>query len=252
MGFVLSKVLMMLMLPPASIILLLLSGLAAGRKHPRCGRFFIFAAFIALSLLSLPLLADLLIKPLESADPPFCGDPGKASAVVVLGGGVKDLSWVPAATELGDASLSRIVSGIELARKFRLPLVVSGGSGAINGSTLEEADAMAVQAARLGMPAKDIIIENTSRNTWENAVQVRRLLGARSIILVTSAFHMKRATGMFRKQGFTVLPAPTGYLSQTRPPSWTNLIPRARYLDISSVAISEYLSLSWYGLTGKF
>jgi uncharacterized SAM-binding protein YcdF (DUF218 family) len=110
---------------------------------------------------------------------------------------------------------------------------------------------MAASAARLGFPAQDILIENRSRNTWENAEAVQKLLPGKTIVLVTSAFHMRRAVGMFKKQGLAVLPAPAGYQSQARHGSAADYIPQAAALSTSSTAIAEYLSLSWYGITGK-
>lgn len=248
--FTILKTMLFLAIPPAGPLLLLLFGLMIRRKHPGGGRLLVFLAILFLYLLSLPLAADRLIRPLESAYRPFQGAPGNAAAVVVLSGGVQDLSWVPLAPALTEASLARVMTGVELARKSHLPLVATGGSGAIDGSTLTEADAMAEQAVRLGMPRKNIIIENKSRNTWENARGVRAILDKHNIILVTSAFHMKRAAAMFKKQGFLVIPAPTGYRSESRTASWTNLLPRSEHLEISSRAIGEYLSLAWYRITG--
>ncbi len=250
MWFTLSKILMLLMLPPACLIVLLLAGLFLTRKHPACGKLLIIISTIFLYLLSLPLTADLLIKPLESAAPPFNGNAGSAAAVVVLGGGVLDLSWVPAQPAPSEASLARTVFGIELARIFRLPLVIAGGSGAIDGSDLREAEAMTSLAVRMGLPAKQVLTESRSRNTRENARAVRELLDRSEIILVTSAFHMKRAAALFTKQGFSVRPAPTDYRSQTRTSSWTNLIPGSGHLETSSRAIAEYLSTAWYRLAG--
>ena len=128
---------------------------------------------------------------------------------------------------------------------------MSGGSGETKPGTVMEADVMADVAMRLGFPAKDIVIENRSRNTWENAEAVQKLLPGRTIILVTSAFHMRRSVGMFKKQGFSILAAPVGYRSLTRHGSYTDYLPQAAALEISSTAIAEYLSLSWYWTTGK-
>lgn len=251
MGFIIAKVILYLVLPPAGLLLLTLAGVILLRRHRSAGRAIIGAGMGFLYLLSLPPVADRLIRPLEASSPPFDGTDVRASAVVVLSGGANDLSWVPAAPAPTDASLARLAAGIQLARTWRLPLVISGGSGLVTPGGAKEADAMADAAVKLGFPRKDIIIERRSRNTGENAQQVGKLLPGKAIVLVTSAFHMKRSAGMFRKQGFTVLPAPAGYRSQTRPFSITFLIPRAGDLDTSSTALSEYLSLAWYGMTGK-
>jgi uncharacterized SAM-binding protein YcdF (DUF218 family) len=143
------------------------------------------------------------------------------------------------------------VNAVQLARKHHLPIVVTGGSGETSPGDIREADAMADTAIRLGFPAQDIVIENHSRNTWENAEAVQKLLPGKTIVLVTSAFHMWRSVGMFKKLGFTVLPSPAGFRSQTRHGSYTDCLPQAAALGTSSTAIAEYLSLSWYWMTGK-
>ena len=145
--------------------------------------------------------------------------------------------------------MQRLVEGIRLARVLRIPLVLSGGSGAVAPTEAREADAMADTAVKLGFPSHNILIENRSRNTLENAKGVAALLPGKTVILVTSAYHMKRALAMFRKTGLSPIPAPTGYKMRSRPSSAINLIPRASSLDASSMALSEYLSLSWYTLT---
>lgn len=251
MGFVIQKIVLSLMLPPASLLLLILSGLLLLRWRRTAGRALLASGIILLYVLSLDPIANGLIRPLEAAYRPFSGTAARLDAVVVLGGGVNDLSWVPAPPAPSGQSLERLVNGIYQARTLRLPLVIAGGSGRITPGGVPEADAMAEMAVRLGFPGKDIVIENRSRNTWENAEAVKQAIQGRTIILVTSAFHMKRAAGMFKKQGFTVLPDPTGYLSQTQPASLARLLPDAGALRTSSTALAEYASLTWYWTTGK-
>jgi uncharacterized SAM-binding protein YcdF (DUF218 family) len=251
MEFIFFKVLLYLLLPPASLLLLILTGFIVLRWHRNAGRTIVAAGIVLLSGLSLDPVADCLIRPLEVHYRPLSEDPVKADAIVVLGGGARDLSWVPAGPEPSEGSLERLVCAVQLARKNHLPLVVTGGSGEPAPGTVREADAMADTAIRLGFPAQDIVIENRSRNTWENAEAVQKLLPGKTIVLVTSSFHMWRSVGMFKKQGFSVLPAPAGYRSQTRHASYTNYFPHADALATSSTAISEYLSLSWYWMTGK-
>ena len=251
MGFIISKVLLLLLLPPASLLVLILAGLILLRRHPSAGRTLVAAGIALLYLLSLEPVSDRLIRPLEAAYLPLNIADSKADAVVVLGGGVTDLSWLPARPEPSPSSLQRLIEGIRIARNLRIPLVVSGGSGALAPTEAREADAMAALAVKLGYPRGDLVIENRSRNTWENAEQVKGLVSGRTIILVTSAFHLKRAAGMFRKQGFSVIPAPAAYKSASRPLSITALLPRAGALDTSSSALAEYLSLAWYWSFGK-
>jgi len=251
MGFIVSKVLLYILLPPASLFLIILAGLVLLRWHRNTGRALVAAGFMLLVGLSLNPVADRIIRPLEAVYRPLPEGPLKADAIVVLGGGVRDLSWVPAGPEPAGGSLERLVAAVQLARKQHLPLVITGGSGETSPGAVREADAMADTAIKLGFPAKDIVTENRSRNTWENAEAVQKLVQGRTIVLVTSAFHMRRAVGMFKKMGFSVIPAPAGYASQTRQGSSTDYLPQASALAISSQAIAEHLSLSWYRMTGK-
>ena len=251
MGFIVSKVLLYLLLPPAGLLLLMLAGFILLRRHRNTGRTLVSAGFALLFGLSLNPVADRLIKPLEAHYRPLPEGPVMAHAIVVLGGGARDLSWVPADPEPSEGSLERLVGAVQLARKHHLPLVVTGGSGELMPGGVREADAMADTAIRLGFPAQNIVIESRSRNTWENAEAVQKLLPGKTIILATSAFHMHRSIGMFKKQGFSVLPAPVGYRSQTRHESFTDYLPQASALATSSMAIAEYLNHSWYWMTGK-
>ena len=250
MGFIISKVLLYLLLPPAGLLLLMLAGLILLRRHRNTGRTLVAAGIILLYGLSLNPVADRLIRPLEAHYRPIPEGPVMADTIVVLGGGARDLSWVPKEPEPSEGSLERLVGALQLARRHHLPLVITGGSGEPVPGSVREADAMAAAAIRLGFPAKDIVIENRSRNTWENAEAIQKLLPGKTIILVTSAFHMRRSVGMFKKQGFSVLPAPVGYRSQTRHGSFTDYIPQATTLETSSTAIAEHLSLVWYRMTG--
>ena len=251
MGFMVSKMLLYLLLPPSSLLLILLAGFVLLRRHRNLGRALVVAGLILLYGLSVYPVADGLLRPLEARYQPLHEDQVRAEAVVVLGGGSRDLSWVPKEPELAGGSLERLVTGIQLARKHHLPLVMSGGSGDPEPGAVREADVMAGIAMKLGFPAKEIIIENRSRNTWENAEAVQKLLPGKTIVLVTSAFHMERSERMFKKRGLSVIPAPAGYLSQARTGSYFDYLPRASTLEMSSTALAEYISLTWYRMAGK-
>jgi uncharacterized SAM-binding protein YcdF (DUF218 family) len=248
--YILSRIVQALILPPASLLLLMLAGALLLRRHRTAGRSLIALGIFLLYLLSLPLTADLLIRPLEASAPPLGVKVVHADAIVVLGSGVMDLSWVPAPAQPSDTATSRLVTGIWLAKQGGRPLVLSGGSGEIAGGKVLEADAMADLAVRLGIPREQIKIDRLSRTTRENASAVRTLVAGDDIILVTSAFHMSRAKAFFSKQGFTVIPAPTAYRAQSRPSSLSNLLPRPGHLETSALGLSEYLSTSWYRLRG--
>jgi uncharacterized SAM-binding protein YcdF (DUF218 family) len=249
--FAVQKVLLALLLPPASLLVLIVSGLILSRWRRTAGRVFLASGIFLLYVLSLEPVSERLIRPLEAAFKPFAGTDMRPDAVVVLGGGVHNLDWVPAPHAPTEQSLERLVAGIHRARTLRLPLILAGGSSRITPGGVPEADAMANAAVMLGFSRKDLILDSRSRNTWENAEAVKQVLLGRTVILVTSAYHMTRSAGMFRKQGFTVIPDPAGYHEQTQQLAPAHLLPRANALELSSTAISEYISLAWYWTTGK-
>jgi uncharacterized SAM-binding protein YcdF (DUF218 family) len=249
--FTLQKIIWFLVMPPASLILLMLFGLALSRKRRRTGSAFVLAGLVLLYLLSITPVADRLLKPLESAAHPLQKLPAAADAVVVPGGGSIDLAWLNSAPVPNGETMSRLVKGVELARSMNIPLVLTGGNGEPFTTDLNDADVMAQTAYLLGMPRSRVIVENRSRNTLENSHAVRAIVKGDRIILATSAYYMKRAVAMFIRRGFTVIPAPTGQLVQTRKNGPTAFIPRAGVLAHSTVALAEWLSLAWWGVRGE-
>ncbi|MGL1886966.1 MAG: YdcF family protein [Reichenbachiella sp.] len=107
----------------------------------------------------------------------------------------------------------RIVHAIQL---YKLGLIhkilISGGSGAVTFEGKEESHALRDYALMSGVPANDLYIEDQSRNTRENALFSSKIIpNQESILLFTSAFHMRRATGCFEQIGLTVHTFPTDY-----------------------------------------
>ncbi len=252
MGFVISKIVFYLLLPPSFLLLIMVLGGLIIRKQPRFGKMLILSGMLLLYLLSIGPVSNVLMNPLEKSFPPLRGASLESATIVVLGGGVKDLSKLGIGSEPSEASLSRLVYGIRLYKEGRgSNLVISGGSGDPEKPGVAEADAMKEVALSLGVPARDIIVERDSRNTIESASALKGILGEKKIVLVTSAYHMKRAAAMFKKREIDVIPAPTDYISEQKGISFYSLIPTVGCLYTSTIAFSEYLSFTWYRLTGQ-
>jgi uncharacterized SAM-binding protein YcdF (DUF218 family) len=251
MPFAVQKILWFLVLPPASLILFMLFGVMMSRNRSGLARTFLFLAASVLYLLSIAPVADLLLKPLERNAFPLTGLPGKADAVVVPGGGSVDRSWLGAPAVPNGETYARLVRGVELAKKMKIPLVLVGGNGEPFLTKLNDAEVMADAAYAMGMPRSQVIVEKLSRNTLENSRAVRKLLKGNRIILATSAYYMKRAVIMFTRQGFKVIPAPAYHLVQTRKRGPALFIPRSENFRNSSVALAEWLSLAWWKLRGE-
>jgi uncharacterized SAM-binding protein YcdF (DUF218 family) len=249
--FTLQKLVWYLAMPPSSLILLMLLGVVISRKRRTLGGALILFGLLLLYLLSLGPVAGLLLKPLESASLPLQKPPTVAGAVVVPGGGSVNLSWAGAPPYPNAETLTRLVKGVELAKKLQIPLILTGGNGEPFATTLNDADVMAEAAYAMGMPRSQVIVENQSRNTLENSHAVRKLLKGNHIILATSAYYMKRAVTLFTKRGFTIIPAPTYFQYQTGKIGPASFIPSAGALADSSRALAEWLSLAWWGFRGE-
>ena len=250
MFFPIAKILLFLMLPPASLAILMAAGFVLIKFRRILGRFLIVTSFLLLYLLSISPVSDFLLKPLERGAAHDNAKHEKANAIVVLGGGVRDLSWLKLEPQPSEMSLERLVAGVKLYKELHIPLVIMGGNGNPFEQGVKEAEALGRIARSIGVPDKDIVTENGPRNTLESASVAKKLIKGDTIILVTSAYHMKRSSAMFRKQGLDVVPAPAGYMSEQRGLSLYSCIPRAGSLNDSSAALAEYLSLFWYTLTG--
>jgi uncharacterized SAM-binding protein YcdF (DUF218 family) len=252
MKLIVSRTLQSLLLPPTGLLLLMAAGFAVKGICRMFGRLLIATGFILLYVVSVEPVSDALIRPLERAYPPLGAAPKgrSADAVVVLGGGVRDLAWIGLDPEPSEMSLERVVAAIRLVRSSHLPLVLVGGSGDPSKPGIGDADAMARAALGLGVPRRDLMVIGTAQNTVESAAAVGERLKGKRIILVTSGFHMRRSVGMFRKKGFQVIPAPCGYRGEKNALTFRSFIPRADCLYTSHVALAEYLSLAWYTVRG--
>ncbi len=252
MTFTIQKVVWFLMMPPASLILLMLVGLLLiNRKRRLLGKFLIFLSAVLLYALSIGQVADIIVRPLERSSVPLTDEKMKAEAVIVPGGGSVDLGWLGSSPVLNAETSSRLLEGVTTARKLHVPLVLTMGNGEPFATKVNDADTMARAAIAMGVPQEQLVVENTSRNTLENSHAVRKLIKGNRIVLATSAYHMRRARAMFEKRGFTVVPAPTYFLTQTRKFTAVSLIPRASALDESVTGIAEWVSLLWWGVRGE-
>jgi uncharacterized SAM-binding protein YcdF (DUF218 family) len=128
-------------------------------------------------------------------------------------------------------------------------LVLSGG--AVYGPA-PESEALAETARIMGVPARDLRLENRSRDTEEQALLLKTTVGNAPFLLVTSASHMPRSVALFRKQGMAPIPAPAAFMAQMPQHSDPTLyLPKASELLRSEMALHEYLGLLWYRLSGR-
>lgn len=250
MGLVLQRIAQRLVLPPANILLLMLLGFLLVRCRRTLGRLLIVVGFLLLYGLSISPVSTGLITPLERAFRPVNVKLVKADVIVVLGGGARDLSWLGLEPQPGEGSLQRLVAAVKLYRSLHIPIMITGGAGDPAQPRLSDADAMARAATELGVPRKDLMLDNTSPNTLASARTMKQRLSGKRIILVTSAYHLKRSMAMFKTQGLEVIPQPSGYLRGRQDSSLYTALPSMDSLSASTIALSEHISYFWYWLKG--
>ncbi len=213
-----------------------------------------------LLILTSPLVAHILVAALEGEHfPSDLPRPIANGTIVVLGGGLRDAGSLRPSIELTEESMRQTACGADLYRQGIAPsLLVTGGDARVFGSGPAEAAIMKEWAARLGVPSKSIITEDQARTTYENAVRTKHLLGNRTtIVLVTSATHMPRASALFRAQGFDVIPSPCGFHERNRvTEGWDTLsifdvLPATWAFREISEAIEELAGIAVYRLAGK-
>nr|MBI3612367.1 YdcF family protein [Nitrospirota bacterium] len=216
------------------------------------------AAFLILYILGAPFVANRLVGLIEEQAPPFDLTTSKRfDAIVVLGGGVSSQGTLRPTNELSPSSMQRTMCGADLYTKGFAPRIIfAGGDASIFGEGPQEGVEMQRLALRLGIPEEATIVEGRSRTTYENAVATKQILGASSVLMVTSAYHVPRAIGLFRKQGVDAIPYPCAYIARDRiEDGWNgdlfDLIPEVESLRRSTVAINELVGTLIYRISGK-
>lgn len=255
MFFYLSKI-FWFFIDPANVLLmaLCLGAVLIYRRRDRLGRWLIsFAAISAFAIAVLPIGNNLLII-LENRFPIVQQLPEKVDGIIVLGGIVNEvITKVRGQTSFG-GSIERLTEFAELSRKYPTArLLFTSGSGKLLSQEIKEADVVGPLLVRLGIDLDRVEIENQSRNTFENAVKSKELVNPapdENWVLVTSAFHMPRSVGIFRKIGWKVIPYPVDF-NFTGEAVFKPSFNLNGGLNSLSSAIHEWLGLIFYWLTDK-
>jgi uncharacterized SAM-binding protein YcdF (DUF218 family) len=252
---VISKLLGFFTLPSNDILAAGLIGLALlPTRFVRTGRRLVSASIILFLAFGLPPVSKMLIAPLEEQFPPWDASGGAPDGIVVLGGAIESvIAPVRPASELNEAA-ERLTVIAELASKYQSARILySGGSATPAPPGRGEAQIAAALFETFGVPAGRLMLEDQSRTTAENAAFSQRLVmpkpGERWL-LVTSAYHMPRAIGAFRRAGFTVEAYPVDY--RTSPAGlWIPFDSIATGLRRTDLAAHEWIGLLTYWLTGR-
>ncbi|MCB9292268.1 MAG: YdcF family protein [Lewinellaceae bacterium] len=254
MFFFLSKLLQFLIKPITWVLLLLVYAWLG--KRPLRKRRALTAAIALLFLFSNQMVFNLAVRAWEP-DLLTAGEITEPYDIGILLGGFSNPNIEPGADRFNvNDRANRFVNALELYRTGKVRrLLVTGGNGRLLQDGPLEASEARQFLLRLGIPDSDILIEPESRNTFENALFTRQLLDERypnaRCLLLTSAWHMRRAQACFEKAGLAVVPFPVDYLSERWQFTPEKLLaPNARTLSLWELLIKEWVGYVAYGVRG--
>ncbi|WP_439578518.1 YdcF family protein [Elioraea sp.] len=249
-----SKTLWFVGRPGTFALILACIGLAAVWRGRRWGRWPLLAGLgFYVSVLATPL-APWIVMPLEDRFARPAEPPSRVDGVIALGGAVdQNLTEARGLPALNGAA-ERMTEFVGLARRYpEARLVFTGGQGSLVHGGVTEADVARQVFTAMGLPETRVTYESAARNTWENAVFTHRLAvpqPGETWLLVTSASHMPRSVGAFRRAGWQVVPWPVNYRTG---PGFAALYdaPFPERLHMVESGLREWLGLAVYRLLGR-
>lgn len=198
---------------------------------------------------------SFILQGLEARFPKPAADPQTVSCMIVLGGSFEtEVTTTRGGIEMNQAA-DRFIEALRLARRFpQSAILVSGGDGSLSG--VYEGDAVASERffETFGIPADRLVRETQSRTTSENVANSRAILAERGLgncLLITSAFHMPRAVGLFRAAGIPVTPWPTDYRTSGEVGLGLDFTQPTLNAQQTATAVREWIGLAAYFLTGR-
>lgn len=251
-----AKVLFFLVQPSNFAVFAVIVGLLAHGAWPRTAKWLIVGGLSWIVLAGFLPIGNALVLPLEERfgthEPAL--PQGNVKGIIILGG-FED-GWVTAGRgglAVNEAA-ERLTETVRIARLLpKTKVVFTGGAGDL----FEKAEAGAAINKYLqdvGITPERIVIEKASRDTYENAVFTKKILNPEPEdrwLLVTSAYHMPRAVGAFRKAGFTVVPFPVDFRTRNAGDLFRPFGNIAAGLQRADLAVKEWIGLAAYRLTGR-
>lgn len=238
MFFILSKLLVIFIYPLTWIILILIFALIDKNFHRR--KKFILLAFVLLVIFTDPFLLDQFAKKWDIPATNLKSLPNESCEIILGGFSSEDRNQ----QGYFNSSSDRILEGLLLKSSGHAnKILITGGNSSLLPSGFREADWVKGQLNLFNIPDTSIIIDNGSRNSFENAAYCKKILDSLQLkppyILVTSAFHMRRSMYIFQKMGLKILPYSTNFIAGRQKLSFNQFIPEAEILGSWNFYIKE-------------
>ncbi|MDN5212018.1 YdcF family protein [Fulvivirgaceae bacterium BMA12] len=253
MFFILSKTIYILAMPLTLVLICFLTGcLLKRRKYKK--RTYILGVLLLL-LFSNPFIINEIMLKWEIPPKPIADIQGSYQVGIVLTG-ITNMEKSPFDRVYFNKGADRIMHALQLYKEKKIDkILISGGSGSLFNNDRLEADNLKLVLLQANVPEADIFIENRSRNTFENAQYSAEILNkyfpAGDYLLITSAFHMRRANACFVSAGINTLPYSTDFYTHDRNFHFdTLLFPSVLAIAKWTILFKELLGLTLYKLSG--
>lgn len=253
-GFSVVKALSILVNPLTQVLLLLLIGISLLHRNKLPGAMvFLVGSVLWLSLCSSPWVAGTLMGRLEAEYPPMAAQAlPEADVIVLLGGAIRGRASSETLADMSDLG-DRLLFAAAAFKAGKAPVVLITGGGAPG--QIPEASAISDILVVMGVPRDKIRLETRNRVTRDNnryTAETLADMGAKSILLVTSAFHMRRAMLVFEPLNIIVWPAATDYqvLMTTGGASVRDFLPSVKALQRTHWVVHELVGYWYYRLLG--
>jgi uncharacterized SAM-binding protein YcdF (DUF218 family) len=237
--FTFKKIVSAFLLPiPIGLFLLLIAFIYLMFNSYKKAKIFLFLGLSWFVLFSFQPISNAILAPLENSHKALLETP-KVNYILVLGHAHLSNQNLTITSEVKSIAINRLVEGIRHYKNLdNVKLIVSGYSGFDKNSHAFMQEKLAIS---LGLNPKDIIRLDSPRDTKEEAIEAKKIVGNEEFILVTSASHMKRSVLLFEKEGLKVIASPTNHLAY-EDDSYSALF-SAKNIRKVETAIHEYLGL---------
>ena len=231
-SFMLKKMLAVAVMPLSlGVIAIVIALLLIKFNRINGGKKLLKLSIFWLVLISWAPFSNLMLKPLESAYPKLEKIPNNIEYILLLGGDRDKRAWEALRLYYKIANVKIITSGYALHDK------------------ISDANKTAQLLIDSGIPKKDILMQEKAKTTFEEALWMKKRVGEKPFILITSAYHMPRAYRLFKKAGLNPIPAPADF---NHPEEYGVLsMLQSVHLKNTEHAWHEYIGLLVYKIQGK-
>ena len=253
MFFLLSKILAFVISPLTWIVTLLILSLIT--KNIVLKRRFFISGLVTLIIFTNPFIINTVMLQWESVAYPAVELKGMYDVAIVMGGASKSFNEESKRMVFG-GGIDRIIQAVDLYHRKKVKkILLTGGSGYLLNPDFKEAGLLKDVLVNMHIPDSDIIIENNSRNTYENAKFTAELLKSKNygnrLLVITSALHMPRTLACFNKQGLTPHIFPVdNHASRLKGNPAELILPNAGCLDNWDLLLHEWTGLLLYKISG--